>query len=670
MIRKILIANRGEITCRIIRTCREMGIHTVSVFADADSQALHVEMADEAMHLGGNSAAESYLNGEKIINAAQRTGADAVHPGYGFLAENASFAQMVIDAGLIWIGPAPSAIEAMGKKREAKRMLKDVPLVPGYSGDNQQDETFISEAGKIGYPVMIKASAGGGGKGMRRVDSVADISDALATARREAKQAFGDDTLILEKLIENPRHIEIQIFGDAQGNVIALGERECSIQRRHQKIIEEAPSPFINPALRQKMCEVAINIGTQLGYTNAGTVEFLVDDDKNFYFMEMNTRLQVEHPVTELVYGIDLVRWQIMTADPDSTIDLFKTEWQYALGELPPHRHAIEVRVYAEDPYTDFLPVTGHILRWQCDPKETLRVDSGIRSGDEISVYYDPMIAKIITTGKTRIEAIHRLDYALAQTKLLGLRNNMPFLRDVLSSPDFIAGNTTTGFIEQHPHLLENSQTPPTVGLIGAAMMQQRSVSQHSANSLKQWRNNPNRPIKHTFAFGEAIHEVLLNPSKINRMTASVNENTHDLIVSLDNAGYLPHGELTLTVDGHRQRITVEHAGDNWWVHTQDGVYHLKWLTPLPLPGRAIASEGSLKAPMTGQVISLHVERGQQVKQGAVLMTLEAMKMEHRIQAPYDGVVGKIFYTEGEPVQAEAILLDVQRIDENSGQTS
>lgn len=659
MIRKILIANRGEITCRIIRTCREMGISTVAVYSDSDANALHMESADEAVALGGNSASDSYLNIEKIISAAQKTGADAIHPGYGFLAENATFAQAVMDAGLIWIGPPVSAIEAMGKKRESKLMLKGVPLVPGYEGADQSDEVLIKAAEGIGYPIMVKASAGGGGKGMRRVDAPANLPEELATARREARQAFGDDTLILEKLVENPHHIEIQIFGDGHGKVVALGERECSIQRRHQKIIEETPSPFLDPALRKQMCEVAVSIGEQLGYSNAGTVEFLVDSEKNFYFMEMNTRLQVEHPVTESLFGVDLVRWQILAADPDSQVDLFSTYWHYENGEIPSNRHAIEVRVYAEDPANGFLPSTGKILEWSAGGQ---RVDSGIRSGDEVTIHYDPMIAKVIAWGDTRDETIRRLDYSLANTRLLGVRNNIQFLRQVLTHPDFIAGDTTTQFIDAHPELFPAENTLPAVALIAAAISHQR-IDSHHQNGLSQWRNNPNRPIKHIFAYGESLYEILLAPGKSNRLTVEIGANSYDLIVPLEKHGFLTNGECTLIIDGHRQLVFVAHQDDSWWVHTQQGAYHLKWQTPLPIPGRETASAGSLRAPMPGQVISVRVETGQQVDTGDILMTLEAMKMEHRIQAPYAGVVGKIHYTTGDSVQADAILLEVEKTD-------
>jgi acetyl-CoA carboxylase biotin carboxylase subunit len=640
MISKILIANRGEIACRIIRTCRKMGIRTVAVYSDADADSLAVEMADEAVHIGGSAPSESYLVMDKLIAVAKHTGAQAIHPGFGFLAENATFAQAVADAGLIFIGPTPSAIEAMGKKRESKLMLKGVPFVAGYNETDQSDAALIAAAEKIGYPIMVKASAGGGGKGMRRVDHPSDLPEALATARREAKQAFGDDTLILEQYVTNPRHIEIQIFGDNHGNVIAFGERECSIQRRHQKVVEETPSTALDADLRAKMCETAVNIGQQLGYVSAGTIEFLLDDQKRYYFMEMNTRLQVEHPVTELIFGVDLVELQLRVAGENFDISTLK----------PTSRgHAIEVRVYAEDPANHFLPVIGDILRWKTPDLDGLRIDSGIRSGDAISPYYDPMIAKIIAYGQNRHEAIRKLDYALAQTQLLGLRNNINFLRKIITHPDHVAGNITTGFIDQHPELLADDTHVPLSAWIGASLA--KSDTQH------YWRNNAYRPIKHTFKYGDTTQTILLTPQKTG-YTAQIGDNTHTVTVKRDGDNWL------LGIDGHRQTITIITSDDmTWWIHADGQSYRLDWQDPLPIPQKDANVEGSLRAPMPGQVIKVEVESGQHVKQGAVLMILEAMKMEHRIIAPYDGVVSAVRYAVGQTVQADAILLELHTED-------
>lgn len=635
IIRKILIANRGEIACRIIRTCRAMGIATVAVHSDADTRALHVELADEAIHIGPSQPAESYLSIPRLIEAAQRAGADAVHPGYGFLAENADFARACADAGLVFIGPPVSAIEAMGKKRAAKLMLKGIPVVPGYSGADQSDPVLIDAAEQIGYPVMVKASAGGGGKGMRRVDTPEDMSAALSAARREALQAFGDDTLILERVILNPRHIEIQIFGDQHSHVIALGERECTIQRRHQKIIEETPSTALTPDLRERMCAAAVSVGRQLRYYSAGTVEFLLDSAGNFYFMEMNTRLQVEHPVTELITGLDLVRWQILVAEGHP---------------LPQHEvtrsgHAIEARVYAEDPYNEFLPVTGTLLRWK--PPEGVRVESGVRTGDEITIHYDPMIAKIVAHGDHREGAIRRLDRALADLQLLGLRSNVSFLRRVLNHPDHIAGDISTTFIDERPELLTDDPPPPSAALITAALAVQTGQG--------HWRNNPNRPIRQRFSTAGAQYVVLLTPASADTWQVTIGDTTYDVRVYARSGS-----DITLSVNGHRRRVTVV-AGpaDTWWIHTGEETHNLKWLSPLPLPGATVRTEGSLRAPMPGQVIAVMVEAGQMVTEGETLLILEAMKMEHRIKAPYAGVVQSVHYHVGQTVQGDAVLLDL-----------
>ncbi|MBE2271461.1 MAG: biotin/lipoyl-binding protein [Anaerolinea sp.] len=654
MIRKLLVANRGEIACRIIKTCRDMGIATVAVYSDADARALHVELADEAVHIGASAAADSYLSIPKIIAAAERTGANAVHPGYGFLAENAAFAQAVIDAGLIWVGPTPAAIEAMGDKRRAKLLLKDIPLVPGYSGADQSDAALIAAAGEIGCPIMVKAAAGGGGKGMRRVDSLEEMSEALAGARREALAAFGDDTLILEKYIERARHIEIQIFGDTYGNVIALGERECSIQRRHQKIIEETPSTALDDDLRQRMCEAAVSVGRQIGYVNAGTVEFILDQDKNFYFMEMNTRLQVEHPVTEMVTGLDLVRLQIEVASG---------------GFLPPHinryGHAVEARVYAEDPFNGFLPVSGDVLLWREPPNHHLNdskrlwawskviVDSGIRSGDPVTVYYDPTLAKIIAHGDTREDAIRRLDHALARTQLFGIRSNITYLGRILNHPDYVTGNISTEFIDQHPELLADEPPPPLVAWIAAALAKTGDTSAH-------WRNNPYRPIKHTFKHETQAKMVLLAPRPIDKSKWSDFDVHIDGVQHHVEAWSLHEHQLDLAVDGHRQRVTViDDDHDGWWVHCSAGTFQLTWLSPLPAGKTAEESEGSLRAPMPGQVIRVNVEAGQPVAKGDVLLIIEAMKMEHRIKAPFAGTVAEIHFQIGQSVQQGVKLLEL-----------
>jgi geranyl-CoA carboxylase alpha subunit len=641
MIRKLLIANRGEIACRIIRSCQEMGIFTVAVFSDADTKALHVLQADEAVHIGASPATESYLNIEKLIEAAKRSNADAIHPGYGFLAENAVFAQAVIDAGLTWVGPKPDVIAAMGNKREAKNLLKDIPYVPGYTGENQRDEFLIAAANEIGYPIMIKAAAGGGGKGMRRVNSEGGMIDALAAARREAKQAFGDESLMLEKLLIRPRHIEVQIMGDNDGHVIALGERECSIQRRHQKIVEETPAFGLDDTLRAAIHQTAINIGQQLNYSNAGTVEFLLNSDGKFYFMEMNTRLQVEHPVTEMVYAVDLVRWQLEIAQGASLYDLLPPFVEPEYFHSEPDGHAIEVRIYAEDPANNFLPVTGDILHWQAPPH--VRTDSGVQSGDNISTYYDPMLAKIIAHGHNRHTAIRKLDRALAQLQFVGMRNNAAFLRRVLIHEEHIAGNISTQFLDDYAELMGVEENIPHIALIAASLAK--------SNGASRWRNNPNRPIQHHFAVGEQSFELALL-AQSNNYQVSIGGMEHH--VSLHSIGA---NLYRLIVDGHQQQVSVFQNGDDWWIHMLKGTYRLQWINPLPLPTVRVAEQGSLRAPMPGQVISIHVKEGQEVAAGDLLLIIEAMKMEHRIEAPYDGTIERIHYNVGEIVQEEAILL-------------
>lgn len=672
MIRKILIANRGEIACRIIRTCSKLGIATVAVYSDADADALHVRSADEAFHIGSSPASESYLHADKVIMAAKRSGADAIHPGYGFLSENPDFAQAVIDAGLVWIGPPVSAIHAMGKKREAKRLLQGIPLVPGYEGDDQTDTALIAAAEQIGFPIMVKASAGGGGKGMRRVDTADELPEALGAARREAQQAFGDDTLILEKYIVRPRHIEIQIFGDTHGTVIALGERECSIQRRHQKIIEEAPSTALTQTLRQQMCAVAISIGQQLGYTSAGTVEFLLDADQQFYFMEMNTRLQVEHPVTESIYGCDLVEWQIEIAEG-------RTPEAWSRG-LQPTGHAIEVRLYAEDPANDFLPVIGHILHID-RPPDNVRVDTGVCSGNSVSMFYDPMLAKIIAySPRSRDDAIRQLDHVLAQFAVLGLKHNLAFLRRVLTHPDFVAGKIHTHFVEAYPILTQDEKTLPAAALIAAAVAHysavqpRRSHGQHGWNS---WNDLRQRAITSTFAANAHRYEIHLQPQGVNGFkvkiagdTPSLHEFQHNGVdiehlfnvrFLIETAGLM---QFSLVVDGHRQQVRAVQSSNQWWIHLGGCAYTFEWLTPLPLPTKTATTEGSLRAPMTGQIMSIRVTAGQAVSKGDILLTLEAMKMEHRIQAPRTGVVEAIHYQVGDSVQADTVLLELLATDD------
>lgn len=653
MIRSILIANRGEIAVRIIRTCRTLGIRTVAVYSDADRSALHTQQADVAVFIGDSAPASSYLNISAIIAAAQKTNCDAIHPGYGFLAENADFAQAVIDAGILFIGPTPDAIRAMGDKRQAKNLLQDIPFVPGYYGDDQTDEQMITQAERIGYPIMIKATAGGGGKGMRLVHDAARLPDELTAARREAQQAFGDNSIMLERALIEPRHIEVQILGDTSGNIIAIGERECSIQRRHQKIIEETPSPALTADRRTAICETAVAVGQQIGYVNAGTVEFLLDNQGDFYFMEMNTRLQVEHPVTEAVYGVDLVALQIAIAEGATLADLLPDT------PLSPNGHAVEVRVYAEDPASGFLPATGTVALW-AEPTNGARVDAGLRTGDAITPHYDPMIAKMISHAATRSQAIRQLDAALYQTKLFGVKNNIAYLRRVLTHPDHIAGNISTHFVDQHDALRTVNEPVSTTALIAVATQLQPAVS--------HWRNNPNRPITHQFEANDTLYTVSLMTTNGQITSAAVTgaDATETLSVSiLEQTEHTVH----LEINGLYQTVTLlEHAG-RWWVHVDGVTVALRWCDPLPVPDNAASSGGSLRAPMPGQVIQVLVDVGQTVAEGDALVVMEAMKMEHRITAPYAGTITAIYYTIGDTVQADETLLSLAplTLDEQSG---
>lgn len=561
LLNKILVANRGEIACRIIRTCQNMGIATVAVYSDADKNAQHVHLADEAVYIGNSPSKQSYLSIESIIGAAIRTSADAIHPGYGFLAESSNFAYAAISEGITFIGPPPSAMEVMGDKRTTKFVLQDMPFVPGYSGDDQTDDVFATEADKIGYPVIIKAVAGVGGQAMRKVDSPDKLKEALDTCRQEAKQSFGNGTLLLEKAIDFSRHLEIQIFGDHSGNLIALGERECSIQRRHQTIIEESPSSMMTPELRKTMSDMAVHIGKQLGYYGAGTVEFLVDDEDNFYFMEVNASLQIEHPVTEMVTGFDLVRWQIEVARDVTLNELLPDDITADSYIFKPDGHAIQARVYAEDPSNDFLPSTGTIALWSTP--EFVRTDTGIRSGEEITIHYDPIVAKIITHGTTRLEAIRRLDYGLSKLKLLGVKNNINFLRRILTHSDHLAGIIHTRFLDEYADLMTINNRIPPIALITAAF------AKHSVQ-------NHNQDIVSKFKYGEQTYSIKATAkSKSTLFDVTIDDGSYEVeIVSTD-----PQGGVVI-VDGHRQKVSaIETQKDEWWIHTNDGTVVLQSIT-------------------------------------------------------------------------------------------
>jgi len=664
-IHTVLVANRGEIACRIMRTCRDMGIATVAVFSAADDNARHVREADEAIRIGEAPATASYLNIPALLQAARRAGADAIHPGYGFLAENADFAAACRVAGLNFIGPAPEVIARMGSKREAKLLMAGagVPVVPGYAGDEQADAAFLAAARDIGYPVLVKASVGGGGKGMRIVERADDLPAALASARREALAAFGDATLLLERLIAEPRHVEFQIFGDQHGNLVHLGERECSIQRRHQKIVEETPSTALTPDLRARMAAAALTVGRTLGYTNAGTVEFILGAGGDFAFLEVNTRLQVEHPVTELVTGLDLVRWQILVAEGQP---LPLTQEQITFTG-----HAVEARLYAEDPASEFLPASGEVALWREPQGAGVRVDAGIATGDAVSPHYDPLLAKICAHGTDRAEALRRLERALASTTLLGVRSNVDFLRRVVAHPAHRAGQISTAFIEQHAAdlLAAPEPRPGDVGSVETAALVAALARTSAWGEGQRWRNNPNRPLVERYTAstasdtGERTIEVRLTPRGREAYSAVIvhaaGEEAIEVVVRERRTA-----ALTVELDGRRVRAEVVESGGAWWVKLGGATHALVWRSPLPELQARSSGQRSLAAPMPGQVIAVLVEEGQAVRSGDPLLVLAAMKMEHTLRAPRDGVVAALRFGRGAQVPAGAVLLELRPLEE------
>lgn len=609
MIQSLLIANRGEIACRIIRTAREMGIRTVAVYSDADARALHVREADEAVHIGPSPARESYLIGEKIIAAAKATGAEAIHPGYGFLSENAEFAQAVADAGLVWVGPKPSSITAMGLKDAAKKLMADagVPVTPGYMGENQDPAYLAEQAAQIGYPVLIKAVAGGGGKGMRKVDAASDFADALASCQREAAASFGNDHVLIEKYILTPRHIEVQVFGDTHGNVVHLFERDCSLQRRHQKVIEEAPAPGMGEATRAELCAAAVRAAQAVDYVGAGTIEFIADASEGLradriWFMEMNTRLQVEHPVTEEITGVDLVEWQLRAASGEP---LPLTQEQLAINGW-----AMEARLYAEDPSKGFLPSIGTLELFQL-PEHIGRIDTGVYEGAEVSPFYDPMIAKVIAYGEDREEARELLSEMLEDSAIWPVKTNSAFLINALDHPDFIAGTVDTGLIGRDGDAMTAEPEPSAQALTNAAMaMTPRSLQAGFRLNAPDVRSAP----------------FLLDGKRVE--------------VALHGPG----------AEAPAPAMLVAEAGSVWQ------------LTPWRAEGAVggASSDGAVLSPMPGKVIAVEVAAGDAVVKGQKLLTLEAMKMEHSLTAPFDGIVAELNAAPGAQVQVEALLVRIE----------
>lgn len=620
MMKKLLIANRGEIACRIIRTAREMGVATVAVYSDADAKALHVRSADEAVHIGASPSAESYLVGAKIISAAKETGAEAIHPGYGFLSENAQFARSVIDAGLIWVGPKPESISAMGLKDEAKKLMRaaGVPVTPGYEGEDQSVARLASEADKIGYPVLIKAVAGGGGKGMRKVDDPAGFEAALESCKREARSSFGNNEVLLEKWITSPRHIEVQVFGDSHGNVVHLFERDCSLQRRHQKVIEEAPAPGMDAETREEICAAAVRAAKAVDYEGAGTIEFIADASEGLradriFFMEMNTRLQVEHPVTEEITGVDLVEWQLRVASgepiPLKQNDIFIDG------------HAIEARLYAEDPASGFLPSTGSLDHF--DLGTMGRIETGVSEGDIISPHYDPMVAKLIAWGETRDEAIEDLADVAEGVEIWPVKTNAAFIANALLEDDFGQANLDTGFIERKlDDLVADDVADDAVWQSAADFTLMAEVDDDVPSALGFRLNALPR-----------ITATLTHKGETRTISASGTDDAAD---------------MTGFVDGART-LVFAYGQSFEFVRDARGT------------GAAAAGDGAILAPMPGKVITLDVAEGDTVAAGQRLMVLEAMKMEHALTAPFDGTVMELSASEGAQVQVEAVLAVVEK---------
>jgi len=642
---KVLVANRGEIACRVLESARSLGYRTVAVFSEADAGARHVQLADEAVCIGPATAAESYLNVAALLDACRRSGADAVHPGYGFLSENADFAAACAEAGVTFIGPPTEAIRLMGSKRLSKIAMQDagVPCVPGYQGEDQSDDTLIQEAERVGLPLMIKASAGGGGRGMRVVTEADQIAAQLKSARQEAKSSFGNDELILERAVINPRHVEIQVFGDHHGNVIHLGERDCSVQRRHQKVVEEAPSPVVDEALRQRMGEAAVNAAKACDYVGAGTVEFLLGADGDFYFLEMNTRLQVEHPVTELVTGQDLVAWQLRVAAGDP---LPLTQEQVRLTG-----HAMEVRLYAEDPAQGYLPQTGPVLSWRPATGEGVRIDHGLVDGAEVGSHYDPMLAKIIAYGASRDEARRRLIRAVEDTVLMGLDDNRRFLAAILRHPAFAAGDATTAFIDgpfaDDPGL-RAAETPDALWALAALLLARIGAGDAAGRAgYRNWHSSGVGAQPLVLARGDQERTLYLTPDGIHGGPDLILDAVYD------------DGTLIATLDGVRRRYHWLHRDGVVWL--QDGGLRARFeaRTHRASGGEQGPGSGQLKAPMDGAVIEVNAAAGDTVKRGQTLAVLEAMKMEHALKADCDGTVDTVTVGAGDQVKRQQLLITI-----------
>lgn len=640
MIDTLLVANRGEIACRVMRTAKAMGIRSVAVHSAIDATARHVREADMAVNLGGAKPGESYLLIDRIIAAAKASGAQAIHPGYGFLSENAGFARACEEAGLIFLGPPASAIEAMGSKSAAKSLMEaaGVPLVPGYHGQAQDYETFREAAARIGYPVLLKAAAGGGGKGMKVAESEAQLAETLESAQREAQSAFGDSRMLVEKYVLKPRHVEIQVFADQHGNCLYLNERDCSIQRRHQKVVEEAPAPGLSPELRRAMGEAAVKAAQAIGYVGAGTVEFLLDERGDFFFMEMNTRLQVEHPVTEAITGLDLVAWQIRVARGEP---LPLTQQQ-----VPLNGHAIEVRLYAEDPEHDFLPATGTLALYrEAASGDGRRIDSGVAEGDSVSPFYDPMLGKLIAWGENREQARLRLLAMLDDTLVGGVKTNLAFLRRILAHPAFAACELDTGFIPRHQQQLlpAPSELPDTFWQLAAdAWVQSEEPLKRDDDPHSPWASRNGWR-----AGGKAEIELHLSCQGESRKVRAA------------DTACLQGEELLAEIEGTRQRLRAIRRGDTLYLQWQGELHAITRFDPIAAAEANHAQQGGLSAPMNGSIVRVLVEPGQAVEAGTALVVLEAMKMEHSIRAPEAGTVKALYCREGEMVSEGTVLVEL-----------
>ena len=663
MFKKILIANRGEIACRVAATARRLGVKTVAVYSEADARARHVQACDEAVLIGGPAPKDSYLQWQRIIEAAKATGAEAIHPGYGFLSENEDFAQACAAAGLVFIGPPASAIQAMGLKAESKRLMEQagVPLVPGYHGADQDPALLKKEADRIGYPVLIKASAGGGGKGMRAVYAAEEFDAALASCKREAINSFGDDAVLIERYVQKPRHVEIQVFGDSHGQCVYLFERDCSVQRRHQKVLEEAPAPGMSEARRREMGEAAVAAAMAVGYVGAGTVEFIAEQDGRFYFMEMNTRLQVEHPVTEAITGQDLVEWQLRVAAGEPL--------PLKQHELRMHGHAIEARICAENPEAGFLPATGRldVARWPAHVKfqrGDIRIDSGVDEGDEISPFYDSMVAKLIVWGETREQALARLDASLRDTHIVGLQTNVAFLRRCAATVSFAGADLDTALIEREKAVLFGQPGLP-LRVAAAAVVahtlaeEAQTVSSDPWSRRDGWRLFGASARRFDLAEGEAHHEVLLSRHHQGGMALTLGGES--IAFAVRSTGTEQH-ELLLGEGLGLQRVTVKtyKRGEQVAVFADAGSALLTEVDVIAHAGEGPGEGGRLTAPMPGKLVAFLAQPGDAVTKGQPLAVMEAMKMEHTITAPRDGVVAELLFAVGDQVGDGAELLKLK----------